>query len=254
MKKILSIFIVFTLLGCATNTVNVNNNKNRLAEAYFKMGIAYLGTEDDYLAVKEFEKAIDLNPNDDRFYYALSTFYIKKNRLKDAKTNIEKALKLNPKESEYLNTYASILASEGNLYEAVSVWKKVLDDPSYAFADRVNYNVGLALYNLGKYDEAIEYLTVAVKINPKVIAPTVLLYQTYLKAGRIKDAEDTLKNSLTINPDSLELKYEMGKFYYENGKYSKSAIYFSEIIEQNPDSKLSVDAKIYLQKMGIYNE
>jgi len=254
MKRILSIFTVFILLSCTSTTNNATVKKNNLAEAHFKMGIAYLGTEDDYLAVKEFQKAIEINPNDDRFYYALSTFYVKKNRLKDAKENIKKALELNPNESEYLNTYASILASEEKLDEAIVIWEKVLDDPSYPFADRVNYNIGLALYSLSKFDEAIRYLTVAVKINPNVIAPTILLYQSYLKAGRIQDAEDTLLNSVMINPNALELKFELGKFYYENKKYSKAAIYFSEIVEIDPGSRLSADAKKYLQKMGIYHE
>lgn len=255
MKKIFSVMILFLVLSCAGKSGNVKvNEKSTLAESHFKMGLAYLNTDKDYLAVGEFEKAISINPSDDRFYYALATFYIKKNRIPDAKSNILKALKLNPIESEYINTFASILASEGNLEDAIKQWKVVLNDPGYPSASLVNYNIGLALYNLKRYEEAASYLEVTVKTNPKVIAPTLLLFRSYVYSGKLDDAERVIINSLIINPDSLELKMEAGKFYYEVGKYPEAAKYFSEVTEAKNNLKFYEEAKSYLKKMGIYNE
>jgi len=254
MKKIFSLFVVILLIGCASKSPNSSVSDEVIAESHFKMGLAYLNTDKDYLAVGEFEKALAIDPKNDRIYYALSTFYIKRNRIADAKHNIQKALELNPKESEYINTYASILASEGKLEEAIKQWKIVLNDPGYPSASLVNYNIGLALFNLKRYEEAAQYLEVTVKTNPKVVAPTLLLYRSYLFSGKIDDAERTLLTSIMINPDYLDLKLEAGKFYYDNGKYQEAAKYFSEVIDAKNNTKFVDEAKSYLMKMGIYNE
>lgn len=254
MKKIFSALVLILLIGCVSKSPNPKVSDKVVAESHFKMGLAYLNTDKDYLAVIEFEKALSIDPKNDKIYYALSTFYIKRNRITEAKTNIQKALEINPKESEYINTYASILASEGNLEEAIKQWKIVLNDPSYPSGSIVNYNVGLALFNLKRYEEAIKYLETTVKTNPKVVAPTLLLYRSYLLLGKIESAERILLTSIMINPEFTELKLEAGKFYYEIKKYQEAAKYFSEVVDDKNNNKLVDEAKSYLMKLGIYNE
>ena len=251
MKKMLKLVLIIFLTGCATTTTNINKDRG---ESHYKMGLAYLNTSEDYMAIAEFQKALEANPEDHRVYYAISTFFIKKGKLPDAEKNIVKAISLSPNNSEYRNTYASILAGEGKIESAVVEWKKALEDPTYPFASLVNYNIGLAYFNTSRYDEALKYFTDSFKLNPKVITPILFLYRTYIELKDDKNAENTLITGIQVNPSSLELKMELGRHYYNMGNYALASKQLVEIIDLKPKSEYAKQAAELLKSMGIYNE
>lgn len=251
MKKILNFVLIILIAGCAAKTVEMDKNKS---DSHYKMGLAYLNTPEDYMAMAEFQKAQELNPDDHRVYYAISAFFIKKGKLSDAEKNITKAIALFPGSSEYINTYASILAGQGKIDAAVKEWKKVLEDPSYPSVALVNYNIGLAYFNSSRYGEALQYLNNSVKMNPKVVTPILLLYRAYLELKDDQNAENTMLTGIEINPSSVNLKMELGKFYYKKGSYSKASKYLVEVIDLNPKSESAKEASEMLKSMGIYNE
>lgn len=251
MKKMLELFLIVFLTGCATTATNVNKDKG---DSHYKMGLAYLNTPEDYMAMSEFQKAKEANPEDHRVYYAISAFFIKKGKLSDAEENIVKALNLSPDNAEYRNTYASILAGQGKIESAISEWKKALEDPSYPSVALVNYNIGLAYFNTSRYSQALKYLNDSVKMNPKVIAPILTLYRTYINLKDNKSAENTLVTGIQINPSSLELKMELGRHYYNNRNYTLASKQLMEIIDLNPKTEYAKEAAYLLKSMGIYNE
>lgn len=254
MKKIfrkltLPIVLILVLASCSST-----NKIHDSAEAHYKLGLSYLDANEDAIAMREFKRALNMSPNDHRIYYAIATFYLKKNQIDMAKDNVLKAISIDPDNSEYLNTYASILASQGKQKEAIKVWEKVEKDPTYPSLGVVYYNMGFASYQLQWYDKAIEYWNKSINENPNVIRPYISLYQLFIALNDLNKAEDVLKRGINRNPLSPTLKMELAKFYYERGLFENAAILFNDIIDVSPNSDEASIARTYLRNMGLYYE
>jgi tetratricopeptide (TPR) repeat protein len=133
-----------------------------LAEAYFKMGIAYglienarkntaapMETEDANTnseekkepaktdsqkafikAVAAYHRIIDQNSKDDVAYYNLGRAYSKLNKDEDAEKALRQAVKLKPDDTEYQTELGDILIKLAQYHEAVGVLKKAIElDP-----------------------------------------------------------------------------------------------------------------------------
>ncbi|BAI81020.1 hypothetical protein DEFDS_1561 [Deferribacter desulfuricans SSM1] len=248
MKKIVSLIIFVSLiLGCAQRV-----DKSKIAESHYKLGLAYLSSENDFRALGEFEEALKYNPKDDRIYYAISAFYLKKNMIGKAEQYIIKALSISPNNSEYLNTYASILAAKGDLENAILNWKKILNDPTYPNIPLVYYNIGLAYYNMNDYEEAKKYFKSSIRANRFFVNSYLMLYEIYNKEMNMAEAEKILKKAVDNNPASRVLMLKLGEHYYNEKKYNDAASVFEDIIIKFPKSEEAKKAATYLKSLGIY--
>ncbi|KAA0259237.1 tetratricopeptide repeat protein [Deferribacter autotrophicus] len=247
MKKIISFFLIAIFVSCAPRV-----DKLKLSESHYKLGLAYLTSENDFRALKEFEEALKYNPKDDRVYYAISTFYLKKNIFSKAEENILKALNIAPNNSEYINTYASILAAKGKTEEAISQWMRILQDPTYPNIPMVYYNIGYAYFTLGQLKEASIFFQKSVKMNRFFTASYLMLYDIYMKTDQVEKAEAILEKSVEYNPANNSLKLKLGEHYYNQKKYNKAVEIFEEIIIKTPNSPEAKKASKYLNSLGIY--
>jgi tetratricopeptide (TPR) repeat protein len=126
-----------------------------LAEAWFKLGIAYGLAEkrDETIATegvpsndakrsrpnseKAFDKAVtaykklvDANPEDDVAYYNMGRAYNKLNKDEDAARALKQAVKIKPEDSEYQTELGAILIKLAQYQEATGPLKKALEiDP-----------------------------------------------------------------------------------------------------------------------------
>ncbi len=252
MKKIVSIlFIVLFLFSCATTDKQKISNET-LIESHYKMGLAYLEGSKESLAMTEFEKALKLDPHNAKVLHAISTFYLKRNDYAKAEEYIKLALKEQPDNPEYLNVWASIQAANGLIDEAIETWKKVLENPSYPTVERIYYNIGYALYEASRYNEAKYYFYESIRVSRNFMLPYLYLFRIYQLQQNPQEAEKILKKALDANPLFLPLIFELGRFYYENNRYADAVKTFKKLLELKKDGKYAEDAKLYLRKMGIY--
>ena len=130
-----------------------------LAEAWFKLGVAYglledaeqlsgervIGESDSKAkpnsqkafehAVAAYKKWLDTNPNDDVAWFDLGRAYVKLLKFEDAEEAFRKAVKLKPNEVEYLVELGRDLIRLAKYHEALDPLKKALElDPDNARA------------------------------------------------------------------------------------------------------------------------
>lgn len=249
-STIYSFIMLILITGCATTT----NTPSKNADAHYNMAIAYLDTNNYPMAMRELETALKYNPNDAKIYYAISTYYLRKRQADKAKQYLLKAIALDKENSYYLNTYASLLASEGNQREALKVWNKVLEDPTYPTLGIVYFNMGYAYYQLKEFTSAANYYRRSIDESPKVMKPYLTLYDLYRELGDDQKAIEVLNIGIKNNPVSSALKLELGKDYYNKGDYEKAGILFNEILDFDKTSAEADEAKKYLKKLGLYYE
>lgn len=154
-------------IGAFQQAVKLNPD---LAEAYFKLGIAFglveaarkntaapMETEDANTnsadsdqpaktdsqkafikAVAAYHKVIDQNPKDDVAYYNLGRSYNKLNKDEDAEKALRQAVKLKPDDTEYQTELGDILIKLAQYHEAVGVLKKAIElDPENLTAQQL---------------------------------------------------------------------------------------------------------------------
>lgn len=159
---------------------------------------------------KDPEKAIKVRTQ-------LAAEYIKSGDLDSAKRTLDQALEMNSRDSAANMMMGILLQQEGSkisMDKADAYFKRAISaDPKNAQA-RNNY--GTYLYQIERYNDAIEQLNVA---------GTTLGYdqrykafenvgRIYLKLGDVTNAEKSFKQALQVNRDSYISMLELSEIFY----------------------------------------
>lgn len=167
------------------------------AKAYFYYGRIYFMQKFYLTAIKYYNISIQKNKSDSDVYddRAISKFFNEDYYGAIEDENI--AIKLNPKNYDYYNTRGYIKIKIKKYEEAINDFDLSLNLKS-THNPKANANKGLALYELGRFHEAIKYFTSSlVIINDD---PEVLYYRglCYLKTEHKAEACNDLIKSYKL--------------------------------------------------------
>lgn len=115
-------------------------------------------------AAKEFEKALELNPEDAATYNNLALSLTKLDRPEEAISSFKKAIELNPEFAEAYSNLGLVYYEKGDYEEAVDLFSQALEKhENYASA---YVNLGNALHQQNRYEEATKSWEKALEIDP----------------------------------------------------------------------------------------
>ncbi len=176
-----------------------------LYQVYFYSGLMNMEIKNFVNAINDFEKALRSENTDSRLYYFLATsYYEMKNRkkaisyLETARNydkenpeinnllaylyslegiNLDEALRLvklaliaNPENYSYMDTMGWILFQKGDFTGSFEIFGKVINLISKEQAqigfDEIYYHIGMIYEKMGNQDEAFQYYSIGLKINP----------------------------------------------------------------------------------------
>jgi Flp pilus assembly protein TadD len=192
-----------------------------IANVYYKAG--------DYdKAVEFWNKALALNPRNQKIRYYLASVLIKLGDLKAASTHADQLVKKRPDHPEYLNLKGFLLMKQKRFEDALPFFRKCLQ--LYPNNKKAMINRGACLTVLGQQRAAEWALRLAHTRYPREILPVLWLIETNVKADDIRDSNHYL-NSLFALTDMnelisiLERRPEGGLvlFPYTNSLYQKIA-------------------------------
>jgi len=125
--------------------------------------------------------------------------------------------------------------------DEAALWQDtILKSPQKA---RPHNNLGHALKNAGRLDEAAHSFERAIELNPDYPDALNNLSTIYNSTGRKQDALDLLRRTLSLNPGHLQAKYNLALQYYEMGLFSDAVREYSQLIEISPYSKEAAFAR-----------
>lgn len=112
-----------------------------------------------------------------------------------------------------------------------------------SFAERIpsndsgaHNNLAIVYYNKGLYDEAIEELEEALKIDPNFVLARNNFDIVLKKTGRLEEKIEKLARIIDSNPDDEKKTLELADTYRKLNRYSQSIIFYRKVIDINPDS------------------
>ena len=103
-------------------------------------------------------------------------------------------------------------------------------------ARNAHRHLGKALYNQGRYEEALDVARVAVEQRPDYFKAHVTLGLILTALDRLEEAETHLRRAIALNPKVNSTRLNLSDVLYNQGRYEEALDVARAAVEQHPDS------------------
>jgi TolB-like protein/Flp pilus assembly protein TadD len=166
----------------------------------YRRGFTDTPLETMNLALELAKKAVTMDSNIPQVYWSLGYVHLFRKEYDKAVQAVQKAIEISPNYADAYGLLSLIYNHQGNSSGAISsITKGMKLNPYYSYD--YPYNLGRAQYLAGRYQEAIDNLTIALEKNETAPTPRIYLIASYVKAGMIDDAEWEAEQLQTQNPE-----------------------------------------------------
>jgi len=116
-------------------------------------------------------------------------------------------------------------------------------------------SLGLALFGLGKYDEAIRHLSKAVQIEPGNDEAHSHLGSVLVAKGMLPEAVKTLSEALRLDPNNADAHYNFGVAMFRLEKLDEAIRHWAETVRLKPeDTDAHYNLGVVLARQGKLDE
>ena len=145
----------------------------------------------------------------------------------------ERTLTFAPESPRVYSDFGVAAYNTGRKDKAIELFKKAAElKPDYTEAFN---NLGAVCSDIGKYEEAITFCKKAIELRPDYAAAYNNLGVAYNGRKRYEEAIVSYKKSLGINPDSAEVYNNLGNLYISTGKMDEAIGAYKKAVEIKPD-------------------
>ena len=265
----------------AEKAISINNLREEEADKY-KALIEYKMNNEEYeSALKDLDKAIEINPNSDYYYLLRSNIHFFLGHLQEAFENINKAIELNPKEYKHLVNLSSIdmargdllgalealdkaisfKSDDGYLYFARAQMKYVTHDLKGAFLDCreslkyddknhfAHFLMSSIKHDFEDYKGALDSINRAIELNEE--DPFYYTFRAKLRFG-FRDYDGAMEDydtAISIDPDNSYFYYLKAKAYYTLDQFEDALTYINKGLLEDP-----ADENLYVLMADVYDE
>ncbi len=155
-----------------------------------------LGKVDE--AVAQYNRALQLNPDNEDVHFNLGIALARQGKLDEAIAQYREALKLMPDYAEVHNNLGNLLSRQGKLAEAAEEFRAALKImPEHAAAHN---NLGIVLARQQQNAEALKEFAEAARLMPDYVEAHFNLGTAYLADKRLAEAQAEFKTVLRLKP------------------------------------------------------
>jgi len=240
--------LVFSLFFACTATRNLEEQK-AVAEASKSLGEAYLRDANFRAALREFNKAAEITP-DDYFLQddlGLAYYYLKQYDL--AIDRFKKALAIKDDYAPARNNLGNAYAQKEDWDQAIEQYKIVISDLLYATPQFPYSNLGVAYYHKKEYALSEKYYLEALNTKPNFVRALYGLAKTYLAMGKTSQAIEKLEKAVQFAPESAQVYFDLARAYSFNGDFRKAYAAYLKVVQLDPDTPLADQALREAEKL-----
>jgi len=152
-------------------------------------------------AIREFEKALEINSSNGDVYEALGLTLIEQDKLDEAEKQLHTAIELDPELKWAHHGLGEILTRQHRFPEAVESFRRALQiAPEFVSA---HVHLGSLLVDMGRVEEGREHLQEAARIDPNHPTAFRLLGISLLREGKLEQAEAMFRKTLERDPNCV---------------------------------------------------
>ena len=210
---------ILSLFFCViTHFLSAQNSDS--SQYYFNEGVASNNSRLYAMASKNFEKAIFHNPNFVDAYIKNGQVNLEMSRVYEASQNFEKAYQLQPENNEVIKELTQLYFNNRQYQKAIDLVEKRIGCEN---SDEIK---GIGYYHLEDYGKAREYLLKAISKNNKDAQAHYTLGRTFLELENEKGAISAYVNAIDLDSTKFQWKYELGLIFYNQNDYKNALKYF----------------------------
>ena len=187
-----------------------------------------------------FKSMIKTAPQSVQGYANLANFFMKNNRLDEAREAAEKGFKIYPDYSPLLNVIGAIAFKDNNYDLAKTAFSRAIElSPKIPLAYG---NLGRLYYGSGEYDKAADVLERAIGLYAVKPKPTdIFLYALSLTQNkRYGDSIIAVKKYFSDEMDKAQFKFIMALNYFKMGNLAEAKKYFDWNPEKTEAEKIKM--------------
>ncbi len=169
------------------------------AKLHTELASLYFQNSNLIVALEELTIAISIDPNYAQAYSTrgLVLYHIKE--LESAEKDFRQALSLNEKDPEINNNYGWFLCRTGKERESIAFFMKAVNDPLYRTPEIAHLNMGVC----------------------------------YAKFGELALAEESIRKSLRLAPESLQAYFHLASISYQRAEYASARDYLMNVVRRS---------------------
>ncbi|MDY6934435.1 MAG: tetratricopeptide repeat protein [Spirochaetota bacterium] len=223
---------------------------------YRNMAIAYRHKRDLDMAGQIIRKGLDVDPEDINNQILAGNIYFEQGRYREAIHQYEKAIELDPNNARALYNLALSLQKRGDEVASIEYLKRS------GAIDKIGEVAYLAYSRLGviyternDYDSALKYLKMAISINPKDAIDRYNLGIAYLKQGQRDKALNELHKAEELAREDVDLLENLGDAFFSLKEYDKSVDTYNKMLSMGKRNVkiLARIAEVYYEKGDLEN-
>src|SRR3990172_1567065 len=217
----------------ALNQAAVPEQMIEPAAIYFYRGTAYAVKGNTDSAIRDYNTAIEINPNDADVYNNRGIAYTVNGALDSAIRDYNTAIEINPNDADTYYNRRVAFKKKGDLDSAIRDFNKAIEiNPNYADA---YYNRGNAYAKKGNLDSAIVDFNKAIELNPDFAGAYNDRGNAYAKKNDLDSAIKDYNKAIEINPNDAGVYYNRGLAYAGKGDLDLAITDYGKAIELKPD-------------------
>jgi len=186
-------------------------------------------------------------------YENLGGVYMRENRADRAVPEFQRALDINPDDTEAMNELGVATMEEGQTDAAIALFLRALEiAPNSA---QTHINLGVALLQKGQPEKAANHFQHAAQIEPANAKARKDLATAYVQEGQWADAVAQYQRAAEIEPDNPETLFGLGSALTRAGRLDEAMAQFRRVLEIDDDhSEAHFNLALGLMRNGKIDE
>ncbi len=233
-----------------TKTIQRSPSSHR---AHCNLGNVYMEGGLIEKAQKEYQTALDINPQNASVHSNLGTVYSKKGLPDKAFAEYKEAIKLDKNYAQPHNNLGNIYFNQGQIDKAKLEYGEALRiKPDYSHAHN---GLGSVYDALGELDKAMEEFKKSLLYDNYYIHAINNLGINYAKRGQLNEAVNEFKRAVELDAGQAQAHYNLGLAYERLGKITDAVSEYNTVIKidsQNFNAHYALG--ILYESLGLFDK
>jgi tetratricopeptide (TPR) repeat protein len=200
MKRAFVPLVALALAACSLG--RITESQRLQAQNAYERGLSQASQGQSALALTSFQEAAALDPRSALYRDGLGLLLLDLGRVDQAIAELTEAVDLDPNRGDSHFHLGTALAEKRRWEDAVTAYRKAINQPSLTTLDLAYQNLGLAHFHLKRYREAEEALRFALSLDPQLQAAYYNLGLVLTANKRTDEAKAVFRRARQIAPDS----------------------------------------------------
>jgi Flp pilus assembly protein TadD len=218
-------------------------------EALNELGVATMERGRTDQAIALYLRALDIAPNRAETHINLGVALLQKGMPEEAANHFQHAAQIEPRNAQARKDLATAYTQEGLWSDAVTQYQRAVEiEP--ANPDTL-FGLGSALARAGRLDEANAQFRKVLEIDEGHTGAQFHVALAMLADGKFDEAESHLNRALEINPNFAEAQDMLGNALLQQGRLEEAASHIEAALKLKPDdAQIQNDAGTMLARGG----